>query len=52
MSYEMIQNTYPEEYALRDQDKYHYRYQGGEVTGPAPSIPSCVTDVHQVDVLF
>ncbi|XP_050978474.1 6-phosphofructo-2-kinase/fructose-2,6-bisphosphatase 2 isoform X2 [Labeo rohita] len=30
MSYEMIQNTFPEEFALRDQDKYHYRYPGGE----------------------
>jgi len=31
MTYEMIQNTFPEEFALRDQDKYHYRYPGGEV---------------------
>ncbi len=31
MTYEMIQNTFPEELALRDQDKYHYRYPGGEV---------------------
>ncbi|XP_062240642.1 6-phosphofructo-2-kinase/fructose-2,6-bisphosphatase 2-like [Platichthys flesus] len=30
MSYETIENTFPEEFALRDQDKYHYRYQGGE----------------------
>ncbi|TRZ01394.1 hypothetical protein DNTS_003744 [Danionella cerebrum] len=30
MTYEMIQNTLPEEFALRDQDKYHYRYPGGE----------------------
>nr|XP_055040289.1 6-phosphofructo-2-kinase/fructose-2,6-bisphosphatase 2 isoform X1 [Misgurnus anguillicaudatus]XP_055040290.1 6-phosphofructo-2-kinase/fructose-2,6-bisphosphatase 2 isoform X1 [Misgurnus anguillicaudatus]XP_055040291.1 6-phosphofructo-2-kinase/fructose-2,6-bisphosphatase 2 isoform X1 [Misgurnus anguillicaudatus] len=30
MTYEMIQNSFPEEYALRDQDKYHYRYPGGE----------------------
>ncbi|XP_077059311.1 6-phosphofructo-2-kinase/fructose-2,6-bisphosphatase 2 isoform X2 [Siphateles boraxobius] len=30
MTYEMIQNTFPEEFALRDQDKYHYRYPGGE----------------------
>lgn len=28
----MIQNTFPEEFALRDQDKYHYRYPGGEVS--------------------
>lgn len=31
MTYEMIQSSYPEEFALRDQDKYHYRYPGGEV---------------------
>ncbi|XP_072308307.1 6-phosphofructo-2-kinase/fructose-2,6-bisphosphatase 2 isoform X3 [Eucyclogobius newberryi] len=30
MTYEMIQQTVPEEFALRDQDKYHYRYPGGE----------------------
>ncbi|KAG7250052.1 hypothetical protein CRUP_027325, partial [Coryphaenoides rupestris] len=30
MSYEMIQASFPEEFALRDQDKYHYRYPGGE----------------------
>lgn len=32
MTYEMIQQTFPEEFAMRDQDKYHYRYPGGEVT--------------------
>lgn len=32
MTYEMIQKTSPEEFAMRDQDKYHYRYPGGEVT--------------------
>lgn len=31
MSYEMIQRAFPEEFAMRDQDKYHYRYPGGEV---------------------
>ncbi|XP_077429915.1 6-phosphofructo-2-kinase/fructose-2,6-bisphosphatase 2-like isoform X4 [Vanacampus margaritifer] len=30
MTYEMIQRAFPEEFALRDQDKYHYRYPGGE----------------------
>ncbi|XP_072522465.1 6-phosphofructo-2-kinase/fructose-2,6-bisphosphatase 2 isoform X4 [Salminus brasiliensis] len=30
MTYDMIQSTFPEEFALRDQDKYHYRYPGGE----------------------
>ncbi|XP_048839320.1 6-phosphofructo-2-kinase/fructose-2,6-bisphosphatase 2-like isoform X3 [Brienomyrus brachyistius] len=30
MTYEMIEDSYPEEFALRNQDKYHYRYPGGE----------------------
>uniref|UniRef100_A0A8D2Q052 6-phosphofructo-2-kinase/fructose-2,6-bisphosphatase 2 n=1 Tax=Varanus komodoensis TaxID=61221 RepID=A0A8D2Q052_VARKO len=30
MTYEEIQKKYPEEFALRDQDKYLYRYPGGE----------------------
>ncbi|XP_056588162.1 6-phosphofructo-2-kinase/fructose-2,6-bisphosphatase isoform X2 [Triplophysa dalaica] len=30
MTYEEIQNHFPEEFALRDQDKYHYRYPKGE----------------------
>lgn len=30
MTYKMIEETYPEEFAMRDQDKYHYRYPGGE----------------------
>ncbi|XP_050412213.1 6-phosphofructo-2-kinase/fructose-2,6-bisphosphatase isoform X3 [Patella vulgata] len=30
MSYEEIQERYPEDFALRDQDKFHYRYQSGE----------------------
>ncbi|KAJ8016708.1 hypothetical protein DPEC_G00010130 [Dallia pectoralis] len=30
MTYEKIKKTLPEEFALRDQDKYHYRYPGGE----------------------
>ncbi|KAK4337347.1 hypothetical protein RND71_043617 [Anisodus tanguticus] len=30
MTYEEIQQTYPEEFALRDQDKFHYRYPKGE----------------------
>ncbi|XP_064417307.1 6-phosphofructo-2-kinase/fructose-2,6-bisphosphatase 3 [Latimeria chalumnae] len=30
MTYEEIGETYPEEYALRDQDKYYYRYPTGE----------------------
>lgn len=39
MTYEEIRDTYPEEYALREQDKYYYRYPTGEVrarpSGPA-----------------
>lgn len=45
MTYKMIEETFPEEYAMRDQDKYHYRYPGGEVayapalmTGPTIGI--------------
>lgn len=38
MTYEEIQATYPEEYALREQDKYYYRYPTGEVRAP----PECV----------
>ncbi|XP_037540681.1 6-phosphofructo-2-kinase/fructose-2,6-bisphosphatase 2 isoform X1 [Nematolebias whitei] len=30
MTYKMIEENYPEEFAMRDQDKYHYRYPGGE----------------------
>lgn len=30
MTYEEIQEKYPEEFALRDQDKFHYRYPMGE----------------------
>ncbi|KAB5546686.1 hypothetical protein PHYPO_G00074870 [Pangasianodon hypophthalmus] len=30
MSYDMIKEKYPDEFAMRDQDKYHYRYPGGE----------------------
>lgn len=40
MTYKMIEETYPEEYAMRDQDKYHYRYPGGEV----PFTPALTTD--------
>lgn len=35
MTYEEIKDTYPEEYALREQDKYYYRYPTGEVRVPA-----------------
>ncbi|XP_043985234.1 6-phosphofructo-2-kinase/fructose-2,6-bisphosphatase 2-like isoform X2 [Gambusia affinis] len=30
MTYAMIEEKYPEELAMRDQDKYHYRYPSGE----------------------
>uniref|UniRef100_A0A8C8VLH4 6-phosphofructo-2-kinase/fructose-2,6-bisphosphatase 2 n=1 Tax=Pelusios castaneus TaxID=367368 RepID=A0A8C8VLH4_9SAUR len=30
MTYEEIETRYPDEFALRDQDKYLYRYPGGE----------------------
>ncbi|XP_053935958.1 6-phosphofructo-2-kinase/fructose-2,6-bisphosphatase isoform X8 [Cuculus canorus] len=30
MTYEEIQERYPQEFALQDQDKYHYRYPKGE----------------------
>lgn len=35
MTYEEIRDTYPEEYTLREQDKYYYRYPTGEVRVPA-----------------
>ncbi len=31
MTYEEIAEEYPQEFAERDSDKYHYRYPGGEV---------------------
>lgn len=34
MTYKMIEEQYPEEFAMRNQDKYHYRYTGGEVKAP------------------
>ena len=33
MTYEEIAEKFPEEFAKRDQDKYHYRYPTGEVCG-------------------
>ncbi|RMZ98015.1 6-phosphofructo-2-kinase fructose-2-6-bisphosphatase-like isoform X1, partial [Brachionus plicatilis] len=30
MTYEEIASKYPDEFAMRDQDKYHYRYPNGE----------------------
>lgn len=31
MTYAEIEEQYPDEFALRDQEKYLYRYPGGEV---------------------
>jgi broad specificity phosphatase PhoE len=31
MTYEEIQEKYPEDFARRDQNKFHYRYKRGEV---------------------
>jgi len=31
MTYAEIERTYPAEFAMRDDDKYYYRYPGGEV---------------------
>lgn len=33
LTYEEIQENFPEEFAMRDQDKYRYRYPKGEVRG-------------------
>ena len=35
MTYEEIADKYPDEFALRDQNKYHYRYPSGEVSKTA-----------------
>lgn len=32
MTYEEIQENYPEEFAMRDKEKYRYRYPKGEVS--------------------
>lgn len=31
MTYDEIKEKFPEEFALRDEDKYYYRYPAGEV---------------------
>jgi 6-phosphofructo-2-kinase/fructose-2,6-biphosphatase 2 len=31
MTYEEIEEKYPDDYANRDDDKFNYRYKGGEV---------------------
>lgn len=30
MTYQEIAEAYPEDFAARDEDKYNYRYRGGE----------------------
>lgn len=37
MTYAEIEAKYPEEFAMRDQEKYLYRYPGGEVRSPKTS---------------
>lgn len=46
LMYEEIQLRYPLEFALRDQDKYRYRYPKGEVrsssfTAQGGTLPNC-----------
>jgi hypothetical protein len=47
MTYEEIQDHYPLEFALRDQDKYRYRYPKGEVgkIGGLISVPAACLGV-------
>lgn len=58
MTYEMIQRSFPEEFALRDQDKYHYRYPGGEVShsccpcAQTSSLVSVTTETQCIRSLF
>lgn len=32
LTYKEIEERYPRDFALRDEDKYHYRYPRGEVS--------------------
>mgnify|MGYP001800515399 CR=1 FL=1 len=36
MTYEEIQDKYPDDFARRDEDKFHYRYPRGEVSNDNP----------------
>lgn len=38
LTYEEIQEKFPEEFALRDQNKYFYRYPRGEVSSTHVSL--------------
>lgn len=53
MTYEEIQENYPEEFALRDQDKYRYRYPKGEVSvslGLGTMWKTPVADFHLIPI--
>uniref|UniRef100_A0A3Q4GEC7 Inter-alpha-trypsin inhibitor heavy chain family member 6 n=1 Tax=Neolamprologus brichardi TaxID=32507 RepID=A0A3Q4GEC7_NEOBR len=41
LTYEEIQENFPEEFALRDQDKYRYRYPKGEVSPVTDYLVKC-----------
>ena len=41
LTYEEIATQYPEEFSLRDQDKYSYRYPSGEVRSSKWKNTSC-----------
>lgn len=38
MTYEEIQEKFPQDFAKRDNDKFHYRYPSGEVSIPKHSV--------------
>ena len=42
--YEEIEEKFPEDFARRDQDKYHYRYPRGEVR--SPPLQNCSYSLH------
>lgn len=46
MTYAEIEKRYPEEFALRDQEKYLYRYPGGEVRLPSLGAAACCLAGH------
>lgn len=48
--YEEIQDHYPLEFALRDQDKYRYRYPKGEVSGCPTDFWNVLLGPDQTDV--
>lgn len=39
MTYDEVKEKFPEEFALRDEDKYYYRYPAGEVHAQTPAPP-------------